>query len=797
MKPLEDFKISVYKSNNSVENVETSLLNIIKAIYEGEWKDKVNTIRRYMDEGDVKAANTLKADLPCFTVAGTFRGGHAVRNLKDWTDLVILDFDKVKELEKLRAICNADPHTVTSFRSPKDGFKVVVHVINAHLSHREAYEMARLHYEQITGLKLDESGKDLSRTCLMSYDPDTYAAALYDSFVLPPQVEGNDCQATAADEEEVPFGGRTAGEEENPCGEAATGGEETSFAGREAAFVESILFLNPLHEGDRNQGVFRLGCRAAKAGCDFSATYSKVAEKVCNDTFTSAEVKQSLLSAYQHIKNKEATNSASAQEKNASKSTATPPLRHYRAATSVESTEETYQEGEEYRKRTPLMPDSLFDNLPEMILECLDEDALPRERDTRTLSCTVIFSALMPNTWGQYNHSRFSPHLYGWVIAPPAAGKKAADDASHLLDVTDEVIQAESDAALKKYERAKREYEDVLLHNRKAKEKKEVPEEPVEPPYKSLLISANTSNSRLIMSLRDNGQTGGIMFDTEAKVLTDNNKQDYGHLDSILCKAFGHETISSNFFAHGKKPVTCRRPLLALMLTSTTTQVDEIAGIIEGGLMSRFMLYTFRTHSGWKEMGGDDFFLDDRFEFLSQKAYRLFRFCEAHPLTFNFSRAQWGTLNSTFSKLLENAYLEDHEELQATVKRYAFCVMRVAMVYTRLHQFQTNDTGLQKAECPDRFFHCALDLVLCCYEHSRLIVTSYEHTHVCALKNPDRNVFPLDELPHRFSYGEAVSFAVSKGMSKRTAERILSKMTNLKIKKIGLGIYEKIANGSL
>lgn len=772
MKALEQFKISVYKTNYSTDNVETHLINIIRAIIKGEWKEKVNAIRRYMNEGDETAANRLKADLPCFTVSGVFKGGHAVKNLVEPTGLVILDFDDVAQLETLRAICNADPHTVASFRSPKDGFKVIVYVENATGRHKEAYALVCRHYQQITGLEIDESGKDLSRTCLMSYDPEGYIAALYDSFVLPDAP-----QAPYTSEDTLPAAGANSGEE--------------SFAGREKDFIKSNLFLYPLHQGDRNQGAFRLGCRAAKASCGFSATYSALAERICDATFTKEELKRSLQSAYQHVASQTTSSEIRSEKETKNADSAIPPFRHYECFANGEEEEEEYKQGEEYRKKTPYIPEKVYENIPTIISQCLAQDLPQRHRDVGLLAATVIFSALMPSTWANYNHSRFSPHLYGWVIAPPASGKKTADDISHLLDATDDMIQAKSDAAQEKYEKEKMEYDAAC--RRKKKEDEQAPQRPQEPPYKSLVIPANISNTHLIIRLRDNGLTGGIIFDSEAKTLSDSNKQDYGHLDSILCKATAHETVSNNYIVHGKKPISCRRPLLAMMLTSTTIQVEEVAGPAGSGLMSRILAYTYNEIPKWKEMGNNEGYdIIEHFEKLSQQACKLFCFCEAHPVVFNFTGAQWKIFNDTFSQLLESSYLEDHEELQATVKRYAFSVMRVAMIYTRLRQFEMNDTETVKLECPDCFFQSAMDLVLTCYEHCRLLLSPRNKSHASILRNPERNVFPLDQLSKRFTYSEAIAVAVSCGMSKRTAERIFSRLIGLKIKKVSKGNYEKV-----
>jgi len=773
MKPIEEFKVSLYEVNNSVKCVQVSLINILRGIITGELKDKVNAIRHYMEDGDVQAANILKARLPAFTSAGVFNGGHSVKNLMEGTGLITLDFDHaLHAIDLLRTVCNADPHTLASFRSPKDGFKVIVHVEYSAERHKEAYELVRLHYEELTGMKLDTSGSDLSRTCLMSYDPQGYIATLYDSFVLPP----------APPQKEEPTESVAAQRKE-------TGTEpEESFLGREEAFVSANLLLHPLREGNRNNGSYALGCRAAKAGCDFEAIYTVLAQKICNEDFKDSDLKRNLQSAYQSVTH-EMNAPGSKTSETAVGDMAT--KRHYITQASSEAEKEAYKKGEELRMRTPLFPDELYDNIPPILCECLEPDLLPRERDGRILSCLVAFSALMPKTWAKYGRKRYSPHLYAWIIAPPASGKGAAAAALHLLDVTNDIIEKESDAQQDKYERLLEEYNECRLHNKKTKEKTELPEKPAEPPYRSLVIPANTSNSRVIVQLRDNAELGGIIFDTEAETLNNTNKQDYEHLDTILCKAFEHETVSSSFFKHGKKPVSCRSTRLAVMLTSTTTQVENLLGAADSGIKSRILILTFRTGHEWKLMGGDGEDTEDLFERLSHKSYRFFCFCREHPLLFRFSKAQWHELNQIFGSLSLNAYLEDRDELQATVRRYGVCVMRVAMVLTRLTQYEEG-TCQSEMYCSETVFRAALSMMLCCYEHCRLLFTSFNSEVLSALKNPNDKVFPLDELPQRFTHAEAVTIGASRGFGRRAVERLLNKLTGMKINKLSRGCYEKV-----
>lgn len=309
MKPLEDFKVSLYKTNNSVENIVVPLLNILHSIVSGEWKDKILAIRRYMEEGDKSGASLLKSELPSFTVTGTFKGGHAAKNLCEATGLIILDFDHPDNLEVLRCTCDADPHTVTCFQSPRDGLKVIVHVEGAGGRHAEAYKEVRAYYERLTGAEIDESGKDLSRTCLVSYDPRAYIATLYESFALP--------EAVAPEDAPVPSSRQ---KNQLPTERSIS---STSYAGQEKSFVSSYLFFNPIAEGKRHNIVRGLAFKAAKCHCDASAIYSELLPLICDETFSRNELKSTINSAYQKVREESA---GTAPTPRAAGKSATPPL---------------------------------------------------------------------------------------------------------------------------------------------------------------------------------------------------------------------------------------------------------------------------------------------------------------------------------------------------------------------------------------------------------------------------------------------------------------------------------------
>jgi hypothetical protein len=68
-----------------------------------------------------------------------------------------------------------DPHTMALFISPSgNGLKVFVQTQATAVTHKDTFLKVQAYYEQLTGLSIDKSGKDFTRLCFMSLDPDLY-----------------------------------------------------------------------------------------------------------------------------------------------------------------------------------------------------------------------------------------------------------------------------------------------------------------------------------------------------------------------------------------------------------------------------------------------------------------------------------------------------------------------------------------------------------------------------------------------------------------------------------------------
>jgi len=173
-------KVSLFKSIKSIAPIkDTSVLNILTSIKDGEYKSKIAKIRI---EPEKTERNKLKSQLPYATFCGTFTS-RSNANLKVHSGLACLDFDNIKNLEELRSLINDDPYTFSSFTSPSgDGLKVLVKIpgVDNNNDYQDYYYELVNYYKKYA--ELDEGTKDIARACYLSYDANLFLNNESDTF---------------------------------------------------------------------------------------------------------------------------------------------------------------------------------------------------------------------------------------------------------------------------------------------------------------------------------------------------------------------------------------------------------------------------------------------------------------------------------------------------------------------------------------------------------------------------------------------------------------------------------------
>lgn len=158
---------------------KTAPLNkIIEAIINGKYKNQVENVRSLFAESKKEEASNFKiSNIPVFTPSGVFENGKKDCDIVAYNKLIILDLDNIptKTFDQIFHKAKEISFTLVCFRSPSgNGLKILVPVTSELTEHGLAFSQVKSYYEEVLNFEIDPSGKNASRLCIMSYDPDGY-----------------------------------------------------------------------------------------------------------------------------------------------------------------------------------------------------------------------------------------------------------------------------------------------------------------------------------------------------------------------------------------------------------------------------------------------------------------------------------------------------------------------------------------------------------------------------------------------------------------------------------------------
>ncbi|HKR05365.1 MAG TPA: VapE domain-containing protein, partial [Bacteroidia bacterium] len=156
---------------------DIELEEVLNCIKSGENKTKIILLRKLIAESKNDEYDRQKKCLPAFTPCGTFKGGRKHDLITSYSRIIILDIDDVSEykLQELVESCRRDLFVLAAFISPSGkGAKILVQVSSDADHHKSAFQQVKVYYQKLLKIKIDESGKDLTRLCFLSYDPGLY-----------------------------------------------------------------------------------------------------------------------------------------------------------------------------------------------------------------------------------------------------------------------------------------------------------------------------------------------------------------------------------------------------------------------------------------------------------------------------------------------------------------------------------------------------------------------------------------------------------------------------------------------
>jgi hypothetical protein len=169
-----------------------TLAEALDEIRTGVYAAPIAYVRRMLARGE-PSYRAAKNKLPAFTFAGTFAPSRSIPHLQQHTGIVHGDLDHIPDVAATMQALAADPHTVYVFVSPSGtGLKLGVRglVVTDDAAYKHAWQAVADAYRRLYGVRWDASGKDVSRLCYVSDDPELYInpeAAVFDVSPAPPR----------------------------------------------------------------------------------------------------------------------------------------------------------------------------------------------------------------------------------------------------------------------------------------------------------------------------------------------------------------------------------------------------------------------------------------------------------------------------------------------------------------------------------------------------------------------------------------------------------------------------------
>jgi hypothetical protein len=747
--------ISIFK-NHFIHQEESSFEQIFDRIQNGEFKSAIEKIRQKFEQGKDEEADMLKKALPAFTTSGSFLKGRQASSITTYSQFIILDIDNIglSDLQIVKDKASLAPYTFCAFISPSGvGIKIIIQT-NAELSqHDQAYSQIVEYYEKALEKPIDQTGKDVSRLCYFSYDPEIIIhpdASIFEIIAQPIT-------------EEIPFNKKLAT-------------EQTDWSKK---FNEAIVFTEKIktyREGNRNNFIHLLTCNCNRKGIPENDALEFIKSKY---DLPISEIEASVKNVYQNNAQEFALNTNTAKPANIA---------------NLQS-EDDNTPTVDFLNETPVIPQSVYDTLPPILkttAEAFDDDV--RKRDVYLTSAIVVLSGCLPEVSGIYGQEEVYPHLFSFVVAPPASGKGVLKNAKKLGDGIHNRLIEESAKALEQYEKDKIHY-DFLKRNYKGEG--EPPAKPEQPPFKLLFIPGDCSQARILELLKNNDGKA-IICETEADTVSGANKQDWGNYSPILRCAFHHEKVSVSRKTENTL-FEIATPKIAVALSGTPNQVARLIASAEDGLFSRFIFYAFKSEITWQSPAPNPNkkTLNQLFEETSKRILEGHDFLLKYKTQVTLNDSQWAKLNSSFTGKLSNVALFTSEDAVSIVFRLGLMVFRFCLIFTALRKFDNGDLD-EIIGCDEEDFNNAIILSDVYLEHSLLIYNNLSDND----KKPDY-IIPdnkqkfLKALPDTvFQRKEAVAIGKQFELSARSVDSFLKNSIGSILTSVKTGYYQKIPKSS-
>jgi len=433
--------------------------------------------------------------------------------------------------------------------------------------------------------------------------------------------------------------------------------------------------------------------------------------------------------------------------------------------------------------RNPLINKEVYENLPEFLkIACEPFEGNLRSKDVVLLSMLTGLSTCFPSIKGVHDGKDVGLNLFTFISAPAGSGKSDATWVVNLLSETAKQLITDYEQKYKVYEAELAKYERGIKKGENLKL-------PVKPASPRLFIPADSSSAMLTQQLHDN-RDFGFVFETEADVLTQILKSEWGDFSTLVRKAFHHEKVVLARKSTGTFEI--EKPHLSILLTGTPEQLKRMIKSIENGFFSRFLYYSFEPELVWRDMFSSSVSYTEHFRALSVEVNRWWNTIQRmnKNCIISFTEDQLKECNKFFSERQKILSAKFGRDINGNIVRMGLIHYRISMLLTAIRHIQANEEFPNKLYVSNVDFKVATQLVECLLQHLTTVYTTLNNKGVIVLKNDQQKLYK--ELPASFTRNEFNRIADNIGVNYHTAEKYLSELLDKElVERIRHGHFEK------
>ena len=181
MKPLPQFSFfRAPVTQNKAPHTSTDLGKLYKVITGDYHQQTTNELRTITDKEENRKFKARWFNYVTFSGTFTKRGE---KYLVKRSGLMVLDFDGLADIEHVKELLLQDEYFETQmlFVSPNgNGLKWVIEIdLESRFTHGQWFDAISNYIKATYSIEVDKSGRDVSRTCFVSYDPQAYLNPKY------------------------------------------------------------------------------------------------------------------------------------------------------------------------------------------------------------------------------------------------------------------------------------------------------------------------------------------------------------------------------------------------------------------------------------------------------------------------------------------------------------------------------------------------------------------------------------------------------------------------------------------